>query len=286
MPDVTTPIRETDRASTLIRRVVRASIDRPVAARRAAGQLRQGFPTAVAAEIRWAFTPPRSWLSGVTVNLVLSLVWLAVQPVEHEGHRDWVLLVAMYFSSFILADVTTTNMLGVDNLRVEESLRDGVPLWRLLLVKNAALGVIVGVPTMLLAVGLTLLLETPANLIATVPDVAVPLLCWLGVGNIVSVLVAVGYEPLIRRWRQRDDRRCTLRWLAHLALPYALYYLADPVYGLPQHLIWDGLPAVLGPMLGPGAGRPLIHVGFAAVVWVCGLVGADAITRKRGLRVM
>ena len=37
-----------------------------------------------------------------------------------------------------------------------------------------------------------------------------------------------------RRWRQRRHDRSTLRWLTHLALPYALFYLADPAYGLTQ----------------------------------------------------
>jgi len=32
---------------------------------------------------------------------------------------------------------------------------------------------------------------------------------WLGVGNLISVLHPVGVEPLLRRWRQRADRRRT-----------------------------------------------------------------------------
>jgi hypothetical protein len=51
----------------------------------------------VAAEIRWAFAPPRAWLSGVAVNLALSLAWLLVEPVHAEEHRDWVILVGTYF---------------------------------------------------------------------------------------------------------------------------------------------------------------------------------------------
>jgi hypothetical protein len=254
----------------VLRSLVRSSVNRPVAATRAARELRRGLGAAVLAEIRWAFSPPRAWLSGVAVNLALSLAWLLVQPVEHEGGRDWVVLVAGYFSSFILADVTTTNMLGVDHIRVEKSLRDGVSIRRLLLVKNLALAVIVGVPTMALAIALTLWMETPARLVMTIPDVAVPILCWLGVGNLVSALFPVTYEPLIRRWRQRRQVRRTLGWLLHLALPYALYYLADPVYGLPRVIVWTVLPAALGNTLGPGAGYSVIHIGFAAAVWLGG----------------
>jgi len=47
---------------------------RPAAAEKAAQDLQLALPSAVAAEVRWAFTPPRSWLSGVAANLVLALV--------------------------------------------------------------------------------------------------------------------------------------------------------------------------------------------------------------------
>jgi hypothetical protein len=264
---------------------IRSSANRPVTAERAAAEFRRGLPTAVIAEVRWAFTAPRAWLSGVTVNLVLALAWLGIQPVQHEGHRDWVMLVATYFASFILADVTTTNMLGVDNIRVAKSVGDGTRVWRLLLVKNLALVLIVGLPTMLLAIVLTLWMETPGRLLTTVPDVAVPLLSWLGVGNVISVLLAVGYEPLIRRWRQRRQLRRTVRWLIHLALPYALFYLADPIYGLPQVIVWQVLPAALGPTLGPAAGGGLVHIGFAVAVWLTGSVAAELIVRRRGLHI-
>ncbi len=133
---LTIPFRFAGSPRALVRSLVRSSVNRPVAARRAAAELRRGLCAAVGAEVRWAFTAPRAWLSGVAVNLVLSMAWLVVQPVQHERHRDWVVLVATYFSSFILADVTTTNMLGVDSVRVEKSLHDGTPLRRLLLVKN------------------------------------------------------------------------------------------------------------------------------------------------------
>ena len=46
---------------------------------------------------------------------------------------------------------------------------------------------------------LTLALETPARLGVTIPTVAVPIVSWLGVGNLVSVLHPVSAEPLIRR---------------------------------------------------------------------------------------
>jgi hypothetical protein len=240
------------------------------------------LPAAVAREIRWAFTPPWVWLSGVAANLVLAFVWLLVQPLHTHRHQDWVVLVGMYFSSFILADVTTTNLLGADHIRVRKALNDEVPLWRLLLVKNLALIVIVGLPTLAVATAMTLWLETPARLAITIPNVAVPIVSWLGVGNLVSVLFPVADEPLIRRWQHRRDHRATIRWVAHLALPYALYYVADPVGGVEHKFFWRKVPAVIAPILGRES-RSFVHIGIALVVWVAATVAAQLCVSKRGL---
>ncbi|HEY7052058.1 MAG TPA: hypothetical protein VH496_07975 [Mycobacterium sp.] len=242
------------------------------------------LPSAVAAEVRWAFTPPRSWLAGVVANLGLAALWLLVPPLHPHHHHDWVILIGTYFSSFILADVTTTNLLGIDHIRVGEALDDGVPLWRILLVKNLTLVVIVGVPTLAVAVGMTLWLETPARLAITVPDVAVPIVSWLGVGNLVSVLLPVGDQPLVARWRQRRDRRATLKWIAHLALPYLLYYVADPVGGVEHKFLWREVPRAVASILGRES-RSFVHIGIAFAVWAVTTALALLFFSGRGLHI-
>jgi hypothetical protein len=265
--------------------VLRASTPRPFAAHRAARDFDRGLLAAVPAEIRWAFTRPRTWLLGVVANLILAAGWLLVQPLTPVGReQDWVILVGTYFSSFILADVTTTNLLGADYLRVRSALADGTPMWRILVVKNLALIAIVGIPTLVSAIVLTLWLETPARLAATIPDVAVPILSWLGVGNVISVVHPVAALPLIRRWRQRDDHRRTANWLLALALPYALYYLADPMDGVGHRLLWRQVPAAIGPVLGRDT-KSFVHLGVAALVWIVGTVAATAWVRRRGVRI-
>jgi hypothetical protein len=256
---------------------------RASAEKRAQG-LQLALPSAVAAEVRWAFTPPRSWLSGVAANLVLALVWLLVLPLHRPRHHDWVILIGTYFSSFILADVTTTNLLGSDHIRVSKALHDGVPLWRVLLVKNLALVVIIGLPTLAVATAMTLWLETPARLSVTIPNAAVPIVSWLGVGNLVSVLFPVGGEPLTHRWEQRRDRRATARWIAHLMLPYALYFVANPTGGFEHDFFWrqvhPGHRSAIGPR--QSRSRPRRHRG--------GRLGfydryCDAVLSWRGLQI-
>ena len=271
------------RAGAILGRVTPAR-HRPAAAEKAAQGLQLALVSAVAAEVRWAFTPPRSWLSGVTANLIVAMLWLLVQPLHLPRHHDWVILIGTYFSSFILADVTTTNLLGADHIRVCKALCDGVTLWRVLLVKNLALIVIVGLPTLAAATAMTLWLEPPARLVMTIPNVAVPIVSWLGVGNLVSVLFPVGSERLMHRWAQRRDRRTTIRWIAHLVLPYALYFVADPTGSIEHNFFWRQVPEVIASMLGPES-RGFVHIAIAAAVWATATAVAVLFFSRYGLQI-
>lgn len=266
------------------RSVARASAARPAAAAIAAKDLERDLAHAVGAEVRWAFTPPRTWLLGVVGNLVLAVVWLTLQPLTAQGrHQDWVILVGTYFASFVLADVTTTNLLGADHHRVRHAFSRGVPLWRILIVKNLALVALVGVPTLGAAMALTLWFESADRLVVTIPNVAVPIVSWIGLGNLVSVLLPVSAQPLTRRWRRRDERRHTARWVASLTLPYALYYVADPMDGVGHRLLWRQAPSVIGPVFGRDT-KGFVHLGIAVAVWLVGTAAAVAWAHRRGVR--
>ncbi len=268
-----------------LRAAVRASAPRPAAAQRAARDFEKDLLPVVGAELRWAFTRPRTWLMGVVVNVFFAVAWLLVQPLTPgRHHHDWVILVGTYFSSWVLADVTTTNMLGADHYRVRKALSSGVPFWRILLIKNLALLVIVGLPTLAAAMALTLWLETPARLAITIPTVAVPIVSWLGVGNFISVLHSVSAEPLIRRWRQRGDRRRTGSWVLALTLPYALYYVADPMAGVEHRVLWKQVPALIWPVFGRDT-KSFVHLAIAVGVWIGATVAALLWVHKRGLQI-
>jgi hypothetical protein len=271
------------------------------AAEAAATDFDQGLWAALRAEIRWAFTPPRIWLTGVLANLLLAVAWLVVQGMTatHVHHRvpshyhhpgfyhhhqlDWVILISTYFASFVLADVTTTNVLGADHHRVAKGLSEGAPFWRVLLLKNLTLLVIVGLPTLTVAMALTLWKHTPAQLGDTIPNVAVPIVSWLGIGNVISVLLPVGSEPLMQRWHDRRDWRRSATWILALTLPYALYYVADPMGGVEHKALWTTVPAAIGPVFGRDT-KSFVHLGIAVVVWSVGTLFACWWERRRGLQ--
>lgn len=228
-------------------------------------------------EIRWSFTAPRHWLEGVAANVALSLLYLLISPLTPRHTRfGWVVLVGTYFATFILADVTTTNVLGLDIHRVRTSLANGMTLRGVLLTKNLALLVIVGVPTLLMTAVLAWDLP-PMRFSGTVFLVLLPLLCWLGVGNIISALLPVETRTLAQRWRERRSWR-TVIWIFHLVLPYGLYYLVAPIDGMQHDPLLRFLPHHSHYVRAP------LNAGVGLLVWIIGTAVAVAIIRRRGLR--
>ena len=238
--------------------------------------MERGLWRQVLADVRWSFTPPWTWLSGVAANLVLSLLWLVAVPLRGRPHSDWAILVGNYFVVFILADVTTTNVLGADAARLRLSLMRNVSLWRILLIKNLTLLLIVGLPTLIATAIITLNSEAEFRLVLTLPGVAFPILTWLGVGNIVSVSLPVAAIPLRERWQQRRQFRATARWLVAMALPYALWIGVSPVGQLPN-IVRRQLPSL--PKTAEAHGAVLLITGFA--LYAVGTAIALAIARRR-----
>ena len=102
------------------------------------------------------------------------------------GHRDWAILVGQLLRRlFILADVTTTNVLGLDAIPGPGSACCATcRLRRILLLKNLTLLTIVGLPTLLAtAIVAVTAADSPRP---SPPGVACPMLTSGGVGNIVT----------------------------------------------------------------------------------------------------
>jgi hypothetical protein len=233
----------------------------------------------VAGEVRWSLTPPWVWFSGVFVNLVLSFCWLLVQPLTGGPHRDWAIVVGTYFAIFILADVTTTNVLGADPVRVRLAMLRGVSFWRVLLAKNLTLFIIVGLPTLVATAIITVQGEPGYRLELTLPGVLYPFFTWVGVGNLISVLLPVAAIPILERWRRRRQLRPTVRWLFHLAVPYALLLVVQPMSRLPRLLT--------GALRLPGtiAVRGAVIALTGLVLYLVGSAAALLVARKRGVRI-
>jgi hypothetical protein len=236
-----------------------------------------GLVRLVRQDLRWAFRRPYGWLLGIAVNLLLSLAYLVVVPLRGGTHRDWAILVGTYFATFVLADVTTTNVLGVDVERTRLRLLRGMSLARILLVKNLTLLVIVGLPTLVATAAITLHDESNYRLELTLPGVLYPVLTWLGVGNLVSVLLPYWPVPLITRWHERHVWRRTARWLVCLGLPYLLCVAVEPMSKLPR-LVTQTFRLPPGHAL---HGLELVVLGLG--IWALFTAAAVAVAHRRGV---
>jgi hypothetical protein len=236
-----------------------------------------GLVRLVRQDLRWAFRRPYGWLLGIGVNLLLSLAYLVVVPLRGGTHRDWAILVGTYFATFVLADVTTTNVLGVDVERTRLRLLRGLSLTRILVVKNLALMIIIGLPTLLATALITLHDEADYRLELTLPGVLYPVLTWLGVGNLASVLLPYWPVPLVTRWHERHVRGRTVRWLVCLGLPYALCVAVDPMSKLPR-LVTRTFRLPPSHAL---HGVELLVLGLG--IWALFTGAAVAVARRRGL---
>ena len=71
--------------------------------------------------------------------------------------------------------------------------------------------------------------------------------------------------------------------LAAISLPYALYYVADPMGGVEHRVMWTQIPAAIGPVFGRDT-KSFVHLAMALGVWVIGTVVAVLLARRRGVR--
>lgn len=279
LDDVRHTDRTVSRARTTVDRVHSSAQGTAAVAAAPAGR-HEALWRQVVDELRWSFKPPCVWLSGVAFNAVLSLLWLAVVPLTGRPHHDWAIIVGSYFVVWILADVTTTNMLGADALRVRIGLLRDVRLRRILLIKNLALLLLVGVPTLLATAIITVATEADYRLTLTLSGVLFPILTWLGVGNVASVVLPVATVEWRERWRQRRNVKVSARWAASLALPYALLGATEPVSALPRLVLRQlhFLPPTL-----QVRGAVLCVLGLA--IWGAGTALALGMNRVRPIRI-
>ena len=143
-----------------------------------------------------------------------------------------------------------------------------------------ALLLVVGLPTLVVTAVITVFTETTSNLMITLPGVLLPILTWLGVGNLISVAFPVAAMPLRERWRRRREPRSTVRWLSAFAIPYALYWGVGPLGHVPVALI-----GALTPVFGHSIemrGAVLLVLGLAC--YSLGTAAALRLERARPIQ--
>lgn len=240
------------------------------------------FAGALRDELAWTFSLPMGWLQGVAFNAALAASYLVFWPLVASEHYDIVLLFTVYFATFIMADVTTTNVFGHDVLRTVRALDDGRGFASILAIKNVVQVIVVVIPLMIITLGVTIAIEGTGNLVLTLPGILYPMLLWLGVGNVLTVLAPALPAPV--KWRLANIRGG--RWRMHIAMlvaygiPYFLYYAAA-ASDLPGNL-----NALFGLIVGTNAAKwqsGAMLLGASVVIYLVLTWLAVAMHRRYGL---
>ncbi|HEV7207289.1 MAG TPA: hypothetical protein VGN54_00970 [Mycobacteriales bacterium] len=230
----------------------------------------------VGQELRWNLRGRPGWLAGIGFNFVLAAAYLGYYRSTAHFPDHGLAYIGASLSAWVLADPITTNQFGGEGERVAAAITGEVGIGRILLVKNLGLGL------------LLLMITLPVSLVATawvgqwrqlhdavLIDLHV-LLVWLGLGNIVSVLLPYRPIPFAERWRLR---RTWLRWGSCLLIPYALYAVIG-LLSIPVRAFAHG-----GRLHHP-AQYALLSLAWGIGYWLVATLAARSLALRRPARLL
>lgn len=193
-------------------------------------------------EFRRAWRAPFETPMAVAVNgLLLCGAWFVLPP----SVTDWlfafhgIYAFPVVLSSWMYADVPTTNVLAPDRERTGPALADPALLRRLLYAKNIVLWLLVAPVCAIVAIVLGLhegKLEVAAVstlMIALPPLGALGIAAWLG--------IFWPYHPRSLRWRlehRRTFQRTIVRWLTLVLAPYVIVPALTVLMAGPTLVAW------------------------------------------------
>ena len=227
---------------------------------------RAGLLDDVKDELHWTFSGRKGWLLGMLFNLLVAIVVIGYQRYDpHVSGDIKIANIGIAVVVYVLAGTLATNQLGADAERVINSVERGDRVSRILAIKNVSLAVMLIPVALLVSVVVRILVDRwrlmPNTALYDIAGVFV----WLGLGNLISVMLP--YRPISLRARLKA-RWTWLRWGLRQAVPYVLYYLGAPLLLT--------FPAVIIHVLKVFGRRdslwyPLVSLATALVGWQVGL---------------
>ena len=103
----------------------------------------------------------------------------------------------LYLFSGVVGSVVCTNSLCFEAERVRAALAAGQRVWRILVVQNLAMAILITVAGLPVVAALTWTRE--ANPVVLVDQLVTMIFIWLGVGNVLSVIYPLRHEPVAAR---------------------------------------------------------------------------------------
>ena len=167
---------------------------------------------------------PRSVVKSLAISLAMGLLYLGfIRLFEWDRDQKWLPYLGLWVISVVIGGSVCYNAMCFDAMRVRAALDSGARLWHLLVVKNLALLCLVAPLGFLLSALLAWRAGEWGALLKACALTVSFILLWLGVGNVMSVLLPTRDEP-IRRRRQSGSLQ---RFLIAFGVSYAVGYLVN-----------------------------------------------------------
>ncbi|MGE3284646.1 MAG: hypothetical protein AB7J32_00925 [Pseudonocardia sp.] len=228
-------------------------------------------------EIRYVLArKPRTTVKSLAITLALGLLYLGyIRLFQWDEDRKWLPYLGLWVISVVMGGSVCINAMSFDAMRVRAALDTGERLWRLLVIKNLALLVIVAPIGFLLS---ALLAWRAGDLGAFVKACALVIcfiLLWLGVGNVLSIGLPTRDEPILRRRESGSLKQFLIAFVAS----YAVGYLVNLM------LIWRVFAArALTERLGSAWIPGVLIVLSCLTMWVLLTVFAVALAQQPKVR--
>jgi hypothetical protein len=228
-------------------------------------------------EIDYVLTrKPRSVVKSLAISLAMGLLYLGfIRVFEWDTKQRLLPYLGLFAISVVMGGAVCVNAMSFDAMRVRAALDSGARLWQLLVVKNAALTVLVAPVGFLLSALLAWRAGSFAALFKACALMICMILLWLGVGNVLSVLLPIRDEPL----RKRKQSGSLKQFVIAFAVSYVIGYLVNLM------LIWRVFAAQeLALRLGNVIVPVILIILSSTAMWLLLTVFAVALSQQPRIR--
>jgi hypothetical protein len=231
----------------------------------------------VTGEINYILTrKPRGTVKSLAVALAMGLLYLGwLRITDWDQKSTFLPYLGLWVIGVVMGGGVCINAMSFDAMRVRAALDNGERLWHLLVIKNLALLCIVAPVGFILS---GLLAWRAGDIYAFYKACALMvcmILLWLGVGNVLSIVLPTRDEPI----RQRKQSGSLRQFIIAFVVSYAIGYLVNAM------LVWRVFAArELTERLGNAIIPSILIVLSSAFMWILLTVLAVALSQQPKIR--
>ena len=231
----------------------------------------------VTGEINYILTrKPRGTVKSLAIALALGLLYLGwIRIAQWDQKSTFLPYLGLWVIGVVMGGGVCINAMSFDAMRVRAALDNGERLWHLLVIKNLALLCLVAPIGFILS---ALLAWRAGDIYAFYKACALMvcmILLWLGVGNVLSIVLPSRDEPI----RQRKQSGSLKQFIIAFVVSYAIGYLVNAM------LVWRVFAArELTERLGNAIIPAILIVISSAAMWILLTVLAVALSQQPKIR--